>query len=507
MKVFFGIKPTYSELWVHYLVLAYAFSFGFQVEAREQRPDYLSQWAKKPRISSWSTPKKQTTVIPSIGTPIEIQNVPQLSSKMAFRDSLCRQSGSTNCEGNQHTWAYSNDFSYLESFIGAYPEVNIDRLDSFKYGAAFNSPWSGSYWPDHKGGIGVRYADPNFPDSSKFEKNYAYFQSQYLRPARQIENLNTLSPAEKYDLLFDDPNWTLTKSVWAAPLRTFQATGHVETWTGICHGWSPAAMNHLEPRRSVDFYLPHLQRTMTFYPDDIKALGSQLWATTNPTTYFIGGRCNVKNPQTDQYGRIIDPDCFDINPSIWHLALLNRMGIHQLSFVYDATYDYEVWNQPLSSYHLNYFNPSTLNRVSTLNEAVVPYQQFQNDRFRSYRNPNVAAVIGVELTLYYVTENHPTANTGLMEPDSRLVEVTYYYDLELDVNRNVIGGEWYQAPHPDMMWRPALPKTLAHQERIDNYWDGILPIPVELQNLMKPAAHSSQPLSSIIQALFWFSKF
>ncbi|MCI5126561.1 MAG: hypothetical protein D3925_19310, partial [Candidatus Electrothrix sp. AR5] len=69
------------------------------------------------------------------------------------------------------------------------------------------SPWSDDYWALYLGSLGHRYADPHFPGSADWKKNYDYIK-QY--PAAEIvaqgnaEAINRLSPAEKYDILVGD---------------------------------------------------------------------------------------------------------------------------------------------------------------------------------------------------------------------------------------------------------------------------------------------------------------
>src|SRR5262249_50319012 len=149
------------------------------------------------------------------------------------------------------------------------------------------------------------------------------------------------------------------------------SSGNVETWMGICHGWSPAAFMIARPTNAITVVAADGKTPITFYPSDIKALSSQLWANNPADSRFIGGRCNVKKPKVDSVGRIIDQDCFDTNPGTWHLAVVNQIGIGKRSFVLDVTYDYEVWNQPARKYSYVYFNPQTLKPVGKLQDAIV----------------------------------------------------------------------------------------------------------------------------------------
>ena len=36
--------------------------------------------------------------------------------------------------------------------------------------------------------------------------------------------------------------------------------------------------------------------------------------------------------------------------------------------------------------------------------------------------------------------------------EDKLKVVTYWYDLELDEDNNIVGGEWYTNRHPDFLW-------------------------------------------------------
>jgi hypothetical protein len=48
----------------------------------------------------------------------------------------------------------------------------------------------------------------------------------------------------------------------------------------------------------------------------------------------------------------LDGTCIDTNPGTLHLLLANLIGIERKSFVFDRTFDDEVWNQPLRGYRI-----------------------------------------------------------------------------------------------------------------------------------------------------------
>src|SRR3989344_3631347 len=106
------------------------------------------------------------------------------------------------------------------------------------------TPWADSYWPLYSGMIANRYADPRFPNKKSFMANLSYVQRY---SARSIYNsggaaeIDSLSPAEKYDLALGDSDFTLTRFAWGQGEKYFNRDRGVATWMGICHGWAGAA--------------------------------------------------------------------------------------------------------------------------------------------------------------------------------------------------------------------------------------------------------------------------
>jgi len=316
--------------------------------------------------------------------------------------------------------------------------------------------------------------------------------------------VDLLSPSEKYDLLLGHVQAPLTEAMWNQGRAYFDRDGRVETWMGICHGWSPASFMLPRPRQTI--VLPSADRrfNIRFFPSDLKALGSLLWASTKPPTRFIGGRCNDKQPKADPNGRVLSPDCFDTNPGTWHLAVVNQIGAAQRSMIMDATFDYEVWNQPLLAYSYFYFNPILRKVTSNLREAVVSRSAFDNDPFRSYRDKNSVSLVGIVMDLSYIAETLPNHATSDSPEQDRQITVRYFYDLELDDEGRILGGEWYLNKHPDFLWTPApdtRPATLADSSATGS-WNPQQGVPEAWRDAGLIAAQNGQPLEKIVSALF-----
>lgn len=373
------------------------------------------------------------------------------------------------------------------------------------------SPWSDWYWPTYQGLLGARYNDPQFPlDSEDWQAKRDYVEARPALPIVQsgdLEAINRLSPAEKYDLLIGDRDGHLTQSMWAEGQAYYDQDGKVERWMGLCHGWAQASYMMARPTHAVELLAADGKTKLWWYISDLKGLGSLLWARCHPAVRFIGGRCNDKEPTTDASGRILSQQCFDSNPGTFHLTLVNQLGIRRRSFISDATYDYEVWNFPVYSYEYTYFNPQTGKPVHSLAEAKVARSAFASDRFAQYRADNARYIVGCKLTLTYVSPTMPEAAATDSPQNDYRRNVHYTYDLELAEDGTIIGGEWYLNDHPDFLWTPApgaVSKSSAESIAVGSWAGG--PLPDAWRRAAVVAARRGQPLGKLVGALFQLSQ-
>ena len=395
---------------------------------------------------------------------------------------------------------------------GDYPKTLADMETlGLRQATVPNLPWSDDYWPIYRGILGNRYADSEFGSIYNWPKAFAYIEKN---PASSIFNskdagaIDQLAPGEKYDLLFGIVP-QLTTTMWDQGRRYHDSYGTVETWMGICHGWAAGSIVMNRPLKQVT--VAAFDGTpLTFYPSDIKALISLLWAQTQFPQGFIGGRCDAKEPAFDEVGRLTDPACFDNNPGSWHQAVVGMVGQEKRSFVLDAIYDYEVWNQPIIGYKYLYFNPQTLKAVGSLQEAVVGVADFSIDKFKKYRSPLTRKIVGISMDITYVVEASPSHQAvDLLENDHHST-ASYLYDLELDENDKIIGGEWYENAHPDFLWTPlkgARPITSGDYFLLSEpLWDGKQPVPSNWIRPARTSARRSQPLMKIVESLLELSQ-
>ena len=378
------------------------------------------------------------------------------------------------------------------------------------------SPWSDDYWAMYSGILGKRYADPEFPlvkdpGDQDWKKQYDYIQAN---PASGVfasgdqQQIDQLSPSEKYDALIGDSDGSLTQIMWEEGKGYYDQSGEVETWMGICHGWAPAAYMLDRPQKAIMLTAAD-GRDIKFYPSDIKSLATLLWANRMPPTRFIGGRCNEKEPKQDETGRIISQEAFDTNPGTWHQSVVNQIGVAKRSLVLDVTFDYEVWNQPIHAYTYRYFNPQKYTYADTLAEAKVSKAEFSSDPFASYRSSRAVDFVGVHMELSYVIETDPTQSETDQPEDDLIRKVDYYYDLEIKANNWIVGGEWYTNTHPDFLWTPsAQARAVTSYDRlVSGEWETSGALPSSWKVAAKQAAISERaPLAAIVEEMIKLSR-
>jgi hypothetical protein len=354
--------------------------------------------------------------------------------------------------------------------------------------------WSGHYWPHYQGSLGVRYRDNGFillmKDHEQYDKFKELKEKTPLYTYGGKESL--LSPAEKYDLVVGDPLMSLTMFSWEIGEKA-EKLGKVPTWRGICDGWSAASQMMPRPTKSVILKTPS-GTPITFYPEDIKALGSQLYARAQKNVIFLGKRCY---PVVGMF----TGGCDATNPGTLHKAIVNRVGVLKKSFNADISKSSEVWNYPIKSYKLTYYNVFSDVESSDFKKVYELFEKKHRFKRSNRRHERTYAIVGVKAEVIFtdMRDAHKLETDGI-EQDVNLVK-TYLYDLELDRNFTILGGEWYSSG-PDFIWAP---NDVTYPVS-----DGEVPTKPVTGNEIRTAAQISskigQPLSIIVQKLFEESK-
>lgn len=308
-----------------------------------------------------------------------------------------------------------------------------------------HQPWSDTYWPSNQAGIAARW---NWPGSNGFK--YTTYTEAQVRALSQ-EQLAKLSPAEKYDIFmgrFDYPTVTSVRKT---------TDPHAEYWAGICHGWSPAAINLAEPAAVTVTSAGGI--TIPFGSDDVKALLDSYYANNAHAAHFLGGRCRSGDNDGNPLHAILSPilrtsACDGVNPGAFHLILANELGLNHEGFVANVNRWREVWNQPVYAYKSSILAtraPSHDSAPGTVKELVVHTEMIYADEI----DPNWNPVVG----------------TSLFKSDTG----KYDYTLELDAAGRIVGGQWISDDRPAFLW--STPKL-----DFSGYFSGI-------NSIYRPAGH------------------
>jgi hypothetical protein len=359
-------------------------------------------------------------------------------------------------------------------------------------GATTIDLWSGSYWPHYQGALAARYRDPNYLQLMAAEVQFPRFKEYFDRTPILVyrNDLSQLSPAEKYDLLVGDPQMSLTRFSWEIGEKALQGN-RVPTWRGICDGWAAASQMMPRPKRSVTLTAP-TGELLTFTPDDIMALGSQLYARAQRNVLFFGKRCH--SPLL-----FFTSACSGANPGAFHLALTNRVGNLKKTFIADTSRGSEVWNYPVRDYKVSYYNVFTDEESPDFRPALEVFDKKKRFRKRESRHPQTRFIVGVKTVVNFQDMRDASLLLTNSTAEDKVMERTYLYDLELDANFNVLGGERAGRDFPDFFWAPndgTYPQAIS--ERRLGRPRGASEIVLQAQESSKVG----QPLSLIVERLY-----
>lgn len=359
----------------------------------------------------------------------------------------------------------------LSEFLGIWGDeliVNLPAIQSRRLHSAAlaTTPWSGTFWADQKGSIAVPYMEVNFPNLNlNWGLNrQATFE---LRPelthdvVEQLSDASVadLSPSEKLDLLIGNRGrngrieFTLSRRI-VEMVDEMASKNLTAAYTGICHGWAPASLYSTRPQRVFTVRGP-TGHNIAFYPADIKAYISFAWAkaeVSNRDVKFTGLVCT--SSRTDSADRPIDPACSNVNPGFFHIAAINKLGIKRQGLVMDRNWRREVQNQPFYNYRYYLYSPIDPEKRPgfDVNQLKVAVGSFTDPR-APYRSDRATHIVGVRMAMDYGNEIRPVHRNVEDASHDEHATLEMDYDLELDAQGNIVGGEWRGgSEHPDTIW-------------------------------------------------------
>lgn len=364
-------------------------------------------------------------------------------------------------------------------------EYSFDKLPlegNLKDGGGV-APWSDTFWPANQGGITYSFMETNAEAREKL-RFHPLMPSLNDLKGMTPDALKKLAPSVKFDIANRDYEYTLTKRVlkqyspiadkfnaYRSQLDAARAAGQDvssiqdptrdSSWWGICHGWTPAAINFAEPKAKPD-YVNADGVAVPFGSSDVKALLSYMYAwdyaqfndagidqASNPRARprgivpFEYRRIGMRCPSRDdldvsnrQFRRQQREDCKggDVNAGTLHLLLTNYLGIMKKGFVADVTPDAanvaQVWNQPVLGFKSRV--------VDTKGRGL-------------FGPKGVSKRVRIKTTITYIYELVPTYDPHLAKQYERNFDLDYW--VYLDSSGRVIGGKFESGVIPDQIWR------------------------------------------------------
>lgn len=272
--------------------------------------------------------------------------------------------------------------------------------------------WASDYWPRKKGLINLRW-NSRQPIGFKLNspaKAEAMMMSQ--------EQLATLAPSEKLDILNGDFEYSIVKEVDKI------ADKGAAIWHGICNGWSPASVNHNEPTPKTLTSADGIR--VPFGSSDIKALISYYYAYHHDvdSTRQMGKRCMLG----------FGPGCDDdLNAGAFHVVLSNTLGLLGESMIADVERGRQVWNHAVNEY-----------KTTVLEDNLAPAKDSAKGTYRRVHvKTDMTFVQAIKANSWYPTNGTVDHINGVRN---------YEYTLDLDINGRIIGGDWKSKARPDFIW-------------------------------------------------------
>lgn len=317
-------------------------------------------------------------------------------------------------------------------------------------GRLTKTPWSGDYWGTYLGGITYRW----FPLTKNTKDVSRYGYKLYDMNNMKGVDLRTLSPAEKYDLYVGDKNWSITK--WErnrtgimkiVPGSPQYVSSHkIPKWFGLCHNWAPATVLYDNPGPIKAIGKTGVE--IPFGASDIKALLDLHMEFAKSPTKFLGSRCNLslktiykkytsgEISQAEYLKAFNDDACSDTNAGSFHVTIANTIGTAGMSFILDVTRGDEVWNQAAYGY-----------------QSVIKGRRAHNNYIQGFY---ISEIITIETVLTYIGEVPKTWEKEI-NPKS-FKPKKYNYELFIDYNGNIVGGNWLTYERPDFLWTRQMPR-------------------------------------------------
>jgi len=386
---------------------------------------------------------------------------------------------------------------------GGHMEMNLKSLDqrSRRSVPQVAAPWSDVGWKANKGLITERFADSRFEAAAGWSAKHDFLRSYSTRwilqqPGYDRERwIAALSPAEKYDLLMGTVKGGLAENIGAFLDHSLGNSRQFPGWWGLCEGAAASTMYYPEPVRLVVLHSQSYDLDVPFFAPDIKGLATMLWSRFNTELNLPESGLPCKKDGTG---------CFDSNPASFHASVHHFLDLSPGILVGDMDPTPVVWNFPIVAYSEAYYRPDKKADVTAadLRSAALKPDDWGSDPRKSKRSPGTAYIVGIKMKISYAVnqeEKPPFEGSLKRKVNSRVL----VYELELDSDWKLLGGEWVSGEHPDLLWsipRDVVPDSIGDKSLApDDTWHG--EIPKSWTEAARISAAKLTPLRRVVELL------
>lgn len=300
-------------------------------------------------------------------------------------------------------------------------EVRFNLLPQKAEVNAKNILWPGDKWELNRGGINLRWNTPT-PEGFYYESP-GREELLFMTP----EQMSSLSPTEKYDLLMARYEYPLREEVSGIIDPRANENKNLEM------GWVQASIHHTEPSSKTVLNPDGLP--LTFGSSDIKALLSYHYQYFHELEHQgqLGRQC----PHSSGWFNW-NKDCKnDLNAGSFHVVLANKTN-RQETFMVDIERYKEVKNRAVLGF---------ISRVEEESQNVT-------------NTPlGTAKVLTVRTKVTYQDfAVAPSMETTKNTPYQKVIVKDYKYKLFIGPVSQIVGGEWVSEDRPDFLWTPVKTK-------------------------------------------------
>jgi hypothetical protein len=338
------------------------------------------------------------------------------------------------------------------------------------------TPWSADYCAWRYGGISARFAAQDTRWRSYAASVGAYSQPSDYNTYHSTASFSTrvsniYSTAEKYDVLVGDTSFTMTRASKQFGLKFRNAQGDVDSWMGMCDGWSMASWRFDEPLHSIRTVAADGKTAITWWVDDIKNLASLFWRGATYNNRMVGTRSGP------------------LNPASMFLIFANNVGLKRQNMNIEPIADNEIWNYPAKNYRASIQSKIALATARSSGNAIL--------RQAAANAPaGTANLVAVNMSVSYVQET-----TAAVNPAPRKIGSSVYsFVLHCSAAGDILGGVYTSSSKASYVWGSATDVSGPFDGQV-SAWTGSAAQLAAMTAVAQKSSASMMPLKNIILRL------